>query len=162
MGDEIERKWLVKRTPKDLSANPSFRIDQGYLEVSDSENNEFRTRRKGDRYFLTIKKGTGVKREETEIEIPQKTYDSLWALPVWNKIEKTRYGISDGEHLIELDIYAGKLEGLIVAEVEFGGVEASQSYRPPVWFDREVTDDANYKNKNLARNGLSGFPIIRE
>ena len=63
---EIERKWLVndKVVPKDLFQSPFFRIDQGYLEVLYSENDEVRIRRKGDRYFLTLKKGEGVKREE--------------------------------------------------------------------------------------------------
>lgn len=152
---EIERKWLVddKAVPKHLFQVP-LRVDQRYLEVLDSENDEARIRRKGDRYFLTIKKGEGVKREETEVEIPYETYDAIRSLPNLNKLEKIRYEIPDGKYTIELDIYVGDLERLATAEVEFDTIEESESYVPPEWFGREVTDDKRYKNKNLAMNGL--------
>lgn len=153
---EIERKWLVndKVVPKDLFQSPFFRIDQGYLEVLYSENDEVRIRRKGDRYFLTLKKGEGVKREENEVEIPSETYNLLLSLPNLNKIEKIRYEIPDGKHTIELDIYTGNLEGLATAEVEFENILESQSYIPPEWVGREITEDKYYKNKNLAMKGL--------
>ena len=153
---EIERKWLVndKVVPKDLFQSPFFRIDQGYLEVLYSENGEVRIRRKGDRYFLTLKKGEGVKREENEVEIPYETYNLLLSLPNLNKIEKICYEIPDGKHTIELDIYTGNLEGLATAEVEFENILESQSYIPPEWVGREITEDKYYKNKTLAMKGL--------
>ena len=153
---EIERKWLVndKVVPKDLFQSPFFRIDQGYLEVLDSENDEARIRRKGDKYFLTLKKGEGIKREENEVEIPSETYNLFLSLPNLNKLEKIRYEIPDGKYTIELDIYVGNLEGLATAEVEFENILESQSYIPPEWFGREITGDKRYKNKNLAMKGL--------
>lgn len=155
MGYEIERKWLVddKSVPQHLFQVP-LRVDQAYLTVLDSKNDEARVRRKGDRYFLTIKKGEGVKREETEVEIPYETYDAIRSLPNLNRIEKLRYEIPDGKHTIELDIYDGGLERLVTAEVEFDSLEESKSYIPPIWFGREVTEDKRYKNKNLAVYGL--------
>ncbi len=155
MGYEIERKWLVddKIVPKDL-LKLFFRVDQGYLEVLDPKNEEARVRRKGSRFFLTIKKGEGVKREETEVEIPYETYDAIYSLPHLSRIEKIRYEIPAGKHTIELDIYTGNLDGLATAEVEFDSLEESKSYIPPIWFGREVTEDKRYKNKNLAVYGL--------
>jgi adenylate cyclase len=157
MGEEIERKWLVNEIPFDLTGFPSNEINQGYMEVSDSKNDEVRVRRKGNKYFLTIKRGEGVKREETEVEISAETYYNIWSLPTLSKVEKIRYDILNNEHLIELDIYKGKLEGLVTAEVEFENIEASQSYNFPEWFGKEVTDDKRYKNKNLAMNGLASL-----
>ena len=54
---------------------------------------------------------------------------------------------------IELDVYTGALEGLRVAEVEFPDDAAADAFEPPAWFGREVTDDARYKNRALARDG---------
>ena len=75
-------------------------------------------------------------------------------------IEKTRYRLPAGDGLvidglvIELDVYAGSLSGLQVAEVEFGDEDAARRFRPPAWFGREVTDDDRFKNRSLAVDGL--------
>jgi adenylate cyclase len=70
-------------------------------------------------------------------------------------VEKTRYEIpaSDGL-LIELDVYAGQLEGLITAEVEFSSDAEAERFLAPDWLGREVTEDAAYKNRRLASDGL--------
>jgi adenylate cyclase len=54
---------------------------------------------------------------------------------------------------IELDVYGGDLEGLVVAEVEFASEEDADAFDPPAWLGREVTDDPRYKNQRLARDG---------
>ena len=70
------------------------------------------------------------------------------------RIEKTRYEIDAGDGLvIELDIYAGDLEGLVVAEVEFASEEAADGFAPPDWLGPDVTEDLRYKNQRLARDG---------
>ena len=55
--------------------------------------------------------------------------------------------------VIELDVYSGALTGLLVAEVEFGSEEAAGTFEPPAWFGTEVTDDARFKNQQLASVG---------
>ena len=64
----------------------------------------------------------------------------------------TRCSLEDG-HTIELDVYAGALSGLIVAEVEFDDPWGAESFVAPYWFGREVTDDPAYKNQRLALAG---------
>jgi CYTH domain-containing protein len=154
MADEIERKWLVDRISFDLKNYEKEEISQGYLRVMDSENDECRVRKKGDKCFLTIKKGEGVKREESEVEIHISMYREFWILTSGRRIRKTRFSIPDKGYVIELDSYSGKLEKLMTAEVEFGSVAESQRYVPPEWFGREVTGDSRYSNKNLALYGL--------
>lgn len=154
MGDEIERKWLVSKIPEDLlSKNNFFEIDQGYFEVSKPDKEEIRIRSEGNRYFLVIKKGKGVQREESDVEIPLITYNKLSFLPEhW--IKKTRYKIPDGRYTIELDVYKGNLEGLVTAEVEFSNIDEERTYHPPDWFGQEITYNECYKNKNLAKEGI--------
>jgi len=42
----------------------------------------------------------------------------------------------------------------MLAEVEFNTVDESNGYKAPGWFDREVTDDERFANRNLAKYGL--------
>ncbi len=59
-----------------------------------------------------------------------------------------------GAHVVELDVFAGDLDGLVMAEVEFTSTEEMTAFVPPVWFGREVTDDGRYTNASLALHGL--------
>jgi adenylate cyclase len=66
---------------------------------------------------------------------------------------KTRHRIPFGIHLIELDVFADELEGLVFAEVEFDSADALAAFEPPPWFGQEVTDDGRYTNASLALRG---------
>ena len=55
---EIERKWLVPEVPAEVLAAPSDPIDQGYLTIADG-GGENRVRRRGERYWLTVKSVPG-------------------------------------------------------------------------------------------------------
>jgi len=56
--------------------------------------------------------------------------------------------------VIELDVFGGSLDGLIMAEVEFRSAEELAAFEPPDWFGRDVTDDNRYTNAALALSGL--------
>ncbi len=67
-------------------------------------------------------------------------------------IVKTRLFIPlDRGLTAELDVYHGKLDGLVVAEVEFPTEEAANLFEKPAWFGAEVTYDDRFRNKNLAK-----------
>ena len=154
---EIERKFLIERVPADLERFASERISQGYLTVGDDV--EVRVRRRGERTTLTIKQGLGRARREEEITIDSGRFARLWALTEGRRVEKLRYAIPAGDGLtIELDRYAGGLEGLATAEVEFGSEEQADTFEPPHWFGPEVTEDPRYKNQQLARGGAPEPP----
>ena len=111
-------------------------------------------RRRAEHTWLTVKSGAGRVRVEEEVEIDGDRFARLWALTEGRRIEKTRYEIDAGDGLVlELDIYHGALEGLIVAEVEFDSEEAAEAFAPPDWVGADVTEDGRYKNQSLAREG---------
>lgn len=154
---EIERKFLVDRAPADLDAYPHERIEQGYLAVTDEV--EVRLRRKGPATVLTIKSSGDRERVEEELELDGQRFSTLWPLTAGRRVEKTRYAIPmEGDHTIELDIYAGDLAGLAIAEVEFPTTDAAAAFVAPPWFGREVTDERGYKNQQLATRGLPDPP----
>lgn len=149
---EIERKFCVQEMPN-LTAHPGVAIAQGYLAV-DAAGIEIRVRRKGGQYYQTVKTGMGIKRIEVEMALTRVQFDILWPLTAGKRIKKVRYELIEGKWTIELDVYRGRLKGLVIAEVEFESVTESARFVPPPWFGREVTDDARYKNANLAQRGL--------
>jgi adenylate cyclase len=149
-GREIERKFLVSAIPPE--AGRGTHIVQGYLELS-SDEDELRVRRKGDATVLTVKSGHGLDRGEEEVSISAETFDALWPLTEGRRIEKRRYEIQHAGATIELDVFDGRLEGLLIAEVEFDSTEESERFDPPGWFGRDVTDDPGYSNRVLAERG---------
>ncbi|MGI8594164.1 MAG: NUDIX domain-containing protein, partial [Solirubrobacteraceae bacterium] len=153
-GVEIERKWLVRERPEmELSDAPADRIQQGYLAVGGESEAEVRLRRRNERTLLTVKSAGGLARVEEEIELDRRTFDSLWPLTKGRRVEKTRHLIAHGEATVELDVYEGDLDGVVVAEVEFASEEASRAFDPPPWLGEDVTEDGRYKASKLAVDG---------
>lgn len=146
MAKEIERKFLVESFPISLLNNIEGKeIKQYYI----NQKPEIRIRQMDDEFYLTIKKGEGLIREEFEIEIGKIDFENMQKLNQFDYIEKTRYLIPHNNHIIELDIYENI--GLIIAEVEFTTVEESNHFIPPKWFDKELTGLPEFCNKNLAK-----------
>lgn len=54
----------------------------------------------------------------------------------------------------EVDIYEGKLQGLMTTEVEFSSVEAAEKFVAPTWFGRDVSEEKAYKNTSLSLYGI--------
>jgi CYTH domain-containing protein len=149
---EIERKFLVERLPE-LDGARSTEIAQGYLAVG-GDGSEVRVRRRDGAATLTVKRGGGLARGETEIELTPEQFGALWPLTAAARVEKVRHELALGPGVVaELDVYAGALEGLVVVEVEFESEAAAGEFSPPDWFGAEVTDDDAYKNRRLAIDG---------
>jgi CYTH domain-containing protein len=156
-GAEIERKFLIDRVPSDAPEGDP--IEQGYVPL-ESEESELRLRRRVAAFTVTVKRGTGLEREEHEFGILPAMFAIVWPLTEGARIEKERARIPHGELTIELDRYRGDLEGLVVAEVEFPNSEDADAFEPPDWFGREVTGEPAYSNRELAVHGApeSGVP----
>jgi CYTH domain-containing protein len=146
---EIERKFLVRKLPTDLTAYSSAEIAQGYL-VSLDNGLQVRLRKSGERYSLTYKRGTGNVREEREVELTAEQFNALWPATEGKRLLKTRYEIPLGERTVEIDIYHDRHEGLVVAEVEFDDEETAKNFQPPDWLGDDVTGDPRYSNQLLA------------
>ena len=146
---EIERKFLVRKLPADLTSYPSNEISQGYL-VSLDDGLQVRLRKSGERYWLTFKRGTGNVREEREVELTATQFDALWPATEGKRLVKTRYEIPFGDRVVEIDVYHERHEGLVVAEVEFDEEAAAKNFQPPDWLGDDVTGDPRYSNQLLA------------
>ncbi len=144
---EIEKKYLVKTLPDNLASYPSRLIEQGYL----STDPVVRVRRDNDTYYLTYKGGGLMAREEYNLPLTAEAYHHLISKADGNIISKTRYMLPLSKDLtIELDIFHGRFEGLLLAEVEFDSIEAANSFVPPSWFGEDVTLDGRYHNSYMS------------
>jgi len=150
---EIERKFVVDVLPEGMLASAkSRRIRQGYLVCQTAR--EIRIRDDAGQYFMTVKQGAGLKRQEFEIGIDKLQFDALWPLTEGFRVEKERYHLSLSGMMLEIDVFAGDLAPLVMAEVEFDSEAASSAFTVPAFCTREVTYEADYKNACLAQNGL--------
>jgi adenylate cyclase len=154
MGEEIERKFLVKEQSwRERAKGTAFR--QGFL--STAPERTVRVRAAGGRGTLTIKsKSVGARRAEYEYEIPhsdaEEMLDTLCERPL---IEKVRYVLEHGGHTWEIDVFEGDNAGLIVAEIELG--EEDEAFERPSWLGDEVTDDPRYFNSNLVSHPFKNW-----
>ena len=148
---EIEKTFLVKSIPQNLSSFKFYKIKQGYISSGPSP---LRIRQKGDKYELTkkifLKENDFSQAEETNIYLTEYEFDKLWPL-VEKSLEKTRYIVPLENNLFaELDIYSGKLDGFMVVEVEFGSEEKMNLFVPPEWFGKDITQEDFTANMFLA------------
>ena len=145
MAIEIERKFLVEGDGWRAGARAS-RIEQGYL--SNSPDVSVRVRIRDQAASLTVKgERSGLTRDEFEYPIPLDEARAMLALCVLPPIIKTRHDVLFAGRLWEVDEFAGRHTGLIIAEIELAS-EADEITLPP-WIGAEVTHDPRYRNSVL-------------
>ncbi|HWM21895.1 MAG TPA: CYTH domain-containing protein [Ilumatobacteraceae bacterium] len=152
---EIERKFVLAETPGDDVLGPGELLRQGYLAEEGDVTVRLRITERAA--MLTIKAGAGLSRTEVEVRIARHEAGALWSHTAGRRIEKTRHRVAHhdlGDHVADVDVYAGPLAGLCTAEVEFDSEDDAVSFAPPSWFGREVTGERAWSNAALARNGL--------
>lgn len=147
---EIERKFLIKRLPLEILHSRRFRITQGYL-ANERGGRHVRLRKKAKTASLTFKAGSASSREEREVRLSPKQFATLWPATVGRRLHKMRYEVPWKNLVIEIDVYHGRNQGLIVAEVEFPNQASRRKFKPPGWFGREITGEKRYSNVRLAK-----------
>lgn len=148
---EIEKKFLVKQMPENLEKYDSVQIEQAYL----NQKPVIRIRKWGEEYLLTYKSRKEEEKDvcvnqEVELPLTREAYEHLKEKADGCIVEKTRYRIAYMDYTIELDVFHGRYEGMVLAEVEFPSTEAARCFVPPEWFDKNVSDDYHYANVYLA------------
>lgn len=155
---EIERKYLIKELPENLSSYAYHDIEQAYLCTGPV----VRIRRQDDSYILTYKSSGMLSREEYNLPLTKEAYTHLKAKADGNVITKRRYLIPLTDELtVELDLFSGAFEGMVLAEVEFPTEDAANHFTPPDWFTEEVTFRPEYHNSYLSTVDLNKFHSIR-
>lgn len=152
MAHEIERKFLVDGGAWKQAASAGVSIEQCYLAVSDNASVRVRIV-DGNTARIGVKsRNAGMTRMEFEYVVPVADARAMQALCIGKRIEKRRHEIRWHGKNWEVDVFAGDLAGLIVAECE---LEAEgEALHLPEWVGAEVTVDSRYYNEALALCGL--------
>lgn len=150
MATEIERKFLVVNDSWRTHASPGVMLCQGYL--ARGGRCSVRVRIAGEHANVNLKSATlGISRTEFEYEVPlsdaRVMLDTLCHRPL---IEKTRYLVTHGDHVWEIDEFAGDNAGLTVAEIELD--DPHEAFDHPAWVGEEVSHDTRYYNACLAEH----------
>lgn len=147
---EIERKFTIKKLP-DLSQYQSKELIQGYI----CTDPVVRARKEDDEYYMTYKGKGLLSREEYNLPLNETAFHHIIQKADGIVIHKTRYLIPYEKYTIELDVFHGELEPLIMAEVEFESEDEAHAFVMPDWFLEDVTMDRRYHNSNLSKNGFT-------
>lgn len=146
---EIERKFLVTSDAFMAQATTSYEIMQGYL--CKEPGKTIRVRIRDTRAFLTIKSSRlreGLAKFEWEREIDLADARELMQICLPGAISKTRYIIpTSNERKWEVDVFHGRLDGLVLAEIELG--DEHEAFERPDWLGEEVTGQPQYYNANM-------------
>lgn len=157
---EIERKFLLESFPLDLPLKQKFTIYQAYL----STEPEVRIRRNvrfgvDIAFFLTVKSGGDLAREEVEIEISKEQFYALAEVVEYPFISK-EFCIYRLPNNLELEcsmVDKRSDNKFIYAEVEFPSIREAACFEPQFNFVSEITDDSTYEMKNYwKRTRLEG------
>jgi|TARA_B110000003_G_C16587554_1_gene510475 CYTH domain-containing protein len=153
---EIERKFLVNSNRYREQASSKSVIIQGYLNSDPLRT--VRVRLRDQIGFLTVKGkscDSGLSRFEWEKEISLVEAKALLQLCEKSVVSKTRFEISIGEHLFEVDEFSGPNEGLVIAEIELSS--ENEEFSNPDWLGREVTGEKKYYNSNLSKRPFGSW-----
>lgn len=144
---EIERKFLLKKAPENLSELSYHKIEQAYLNT----NPVVRIRQQDDDYILTYKSGGLMAREEYNLPLNKSSYEHLREKADGIILSKTRYLMPlPGDLTAEIDIFEAPYEGLMILEVEFPTEDDANAFVAPEWFGEEVTWSSAYHNSTLS------------
>ena len=155
---EIERKYLVNSKDYRSLAFSRSHIVQGFL--NSHPDRVVRIRIADDKAFLTVKgrsNSAGTTRFEWEKEIPTPEAKLLLELCEKEILEKIRYFVRTGTHIIEVDEFLGSNQGLVIAEIEIEKVD--DNIEVPSWVGLEVTGDIKYYNSQLSKSPFKKWKV---
>lgn len=135
MNNEIERKFYVKRMP-DLTLIKPLQYERYFLQRG--EGIEIRISKVDNTYKYEKKiEISNIERTRESKEISKEEFEEL-KKEASESIIRERYNISDKPN-IAIQVYRGRFEGLVRAEVEFESEKEALDFVPLDWMGEEMT-----------------------
>ncbi|EKD24378.1 MAG: adenylate cyclase [uncultured bacterium] len=135
MKNEIERKFFVKEMT-DLSGAQPLHYERYFLDRGNGK--EVRISKINDSYIYEEKSELSeLERTRDKKEITKEEFYKLKENASEGLI-RDRYSFSSNPDIV-IQVYHGRFEGLVCAEVEFDSAEAANAFSPLSWMGREMT-----------------------
>lgn len=155
---ERERRFLLTKLPPGEPVDRTT-IRQAYWQLGSGWS--LRVRREGTsnddtRNSITVKgPRSGFSRPELEFFLSSdaavtRVVENLFQVAGNHKIIKTRHSYVLDGLAWDVDEFHWENEGLVIAEIELEDSDQLAGVTPPTWAVREVTNDSQYANENLA------------
>ncbi|HEU6446475.1 MAG TPA: hypothetical protein VFL61_15585, partial [Gaiellaceae bacterium] len=152
---ELERRFLVEHLPERIAQEQGWRITDRYI-----NNTRLRLRRMdplagGEAVFKLGQKQVPSppdfsRMTITNIYLSSAEYDVFAVLPA-RELRKTRHSLDEDGRAYGVDVFAGDLAGLILAEIGFEtDHQMNEQWQLPPWVVREVSDDPRFTGGALA------------
>lgn len=138
---ELERTFLAKYLP-DLKNCEKVRIKDIYVPAN-MRHPVIRIRRKGDSYMMTKKEpedGDASAQNEYTIPLTEEEFRGFEQVD-GKKLVKTRYYKRWNGRTAEIDVFGGKLKGLVLVDFEFETEEKKKNFDPPEFCLADVTQE---------------------
>lgn len=144
---EFERMFLAKQLPKELEKCKNKEVLDIYL-PKNSQHPVLRLRKNGDTYEITKKEvvSKGVFKEQT-VPLTKEEFEALVSIE-GKKVHKIRYFYPFEGRTLEIGVFQGALQGLVIVDVEFSSEEDMQNFGLPGFCLCEV------KSKDFLAGGM--------
>jgi adenylate cyclase len=149
MSFEIERKFLVVNDGWRASVIDSDVIRDGVVSEHNGAKVRVRLGRAGA--WLTVKSDrSGPIRLEYEYEIPRSDAEEMLdRICDQHVFEKTRHKVEHAGNVWLIDIYDGRLSGIVLAEIELQSED--EYFESPDWIGQEVTYNTRFHKRTIGR-----------
>src|ERR1043165_7154011 len=138
----VERRYLVHHVPPEVERLQPTVTYQGWLSL-DPHGVEVVVCQTGSECMLTFlkKQGQQLKLQE-EMPIARPQFDKLWLLSTGRRLTRVRYTVpAPGCTALYVDVYQGKLGGLVTATIRFPSADACQRFAMPAWLGEDISGD---------------------
>jgi len=139
---ELEKTYLAKFIPSKLE-NKKEMID---IYIPDGiDHAPIRIRKNGNKFYITKKQpakenDSSVLIEQT-IELSEAEFIELEKEIKGRRIEKIRCSFNHKGNTAEIDVFQGKLKGLVLVDFEFDTEEAKEKFKMPDFCLADVTQE---------------------
>jgi CYTH domain-containing protein len=139
---ELEKTFLAKTLPKGLKQCQHREIIDIYI-PKEAEHPTVRIRKNGEKFEITKKEpiaNDASEQDEHTIPLKESEFTAL-AAAKGKRLEKERYYFPFEGRTLEIDIFGGKLAGLVLVDAEFKTREEKNSFEMPSFCLAEVTQE---------------------
>lgn len=137
---ELEKTYLAKFIPKELE-NEKEMIDT-YI-PKDKRHPILRIRKNGDKFEITKKypvEDDASKQKEHTIPLTKEEFEEVVKLD-GKRVEKIRYDYYYNGKKAEIDVFQGKLKGLVLVDFEFDSEEEKENFEMPDFCLADVSNE---------------------
>jgi CYTH domain-containing protein len=171
MAQEIERKFLLRTQKqvnqliaKHISVDKSYKTEniiQFYIGQSIDFSTRIRITNQQLAHITIKSQKGGLSRYELNQEIPVSEAFEMLEISTSAALKKTRYKLNIKGYPIDMDVFDGALDGLLMAEIEFPDIEQANAFDMAIFpeFYREVTNNSSFINANLIGQSFPNLPV---